>query len=159
VEPPESAAVRAVELALQRQGVEPATRWFDDGVATAQQAADALGVEIGAIANSLVFTLDGDVILILASGAHRVDTDWLGEQLGGTITRAKPAAVKDATGQVIGGVAPMGHPAPIRTIIDTSLADYPEIWASAGHPHAVFATTYAELLRIAGATPSAVVAG
>ena len=156
---PESASVEAVERALADAGVDPKTRWFDDGVATAQQAADALGIEIGAIANSLVFTLDGDVILVLASGAHRVDTEWLGERLGGTIARAKPAEVKNATGQVIGGVAPLGHPAPLRTIIDEALAVYPEIWASAGHPHAVFATTYDELARITGATPSPVVAG
>jgi prolyl-tRNA editing enzyme YbaK/EbsC (Cys-tRNA(Pro) deacylase) len=156
---PQSLSVSAVESSLRDKGIVPKTRWFDDGVATAQQAADALGVEIGAIANSLVFTLDGDVILILASGAHRVDTEWLGKRLGGTIARAKPAEVKDATGQVIGGVAPLGHPAPIRTIIDEALAVYPEIWASAGHPHAVFATTYDELARITGATPSAVDAG
>lgn len=156
---PQSAAFEAVERALADQGVAPKTRWFDDGVATAQQAADALGVEIGAIANSLIFTLDGDIILILASGAHRVDTEWLGERLGGTIARAKPAEVKDATGQVIGGVAPLGHPATLRTIVDESLAAYPEIWASAGHPHAVFATTYVELVRITGGTPSPVVAG
>lgn len=154
--PPESASVDAVERALAAQGIEPRTRWFDDSTSTAQQAADALGVEVGAIANSLIFALDGDIILILGSGAHRVDTAWLGAQLGGALERAKPAEVKAATGQIIGGVAPVGHPAPIRTWVDTALADYPELWASAGHPHAVFATSYDELVRITGGTPTAV---
>jgi prolyl-tRNA editing enzyme YbaK/EbsC (Cys-tRNA(Pro) deacylase) len=156
MEHPTSPSVEAVERALVANGVEPRTRWFDDSTSTAQQAADALGVEVGAIANSLIFALDGDVILILASGAHRVDTEWLGTQLGGTLERAKPADVKEATGQIIGGVAPVGHPRPIRTWVDTALAEYPQVWASAGHPHAVFATTFDELVRITGGTPTAV---
>ena len=80
--------------------------------------ADALGVEVGQITNSLVFTIDDEPILVLTSGAHRVDTDWLGDRLGGTIRRASKETVKAATGQVIGGVAPVGHPAPVRTIVD-----------------------------------------
>ena len=93
---------------------------------------------------------------MLTSGAHRVDTAWLGEQLGGHIARASKEMVKEATGQVIGGVAPLGHPAPVRTLVDTALAGYDVVWAAAGHAHTVFATSYDELLRVTGGTPTAV---
>ncbi len=121
-----------------REGLEPSIVWFDDAVTTAQLAADALGVEVGQIANSLVFTIDDEPILVLTSGAHRVDTEWLGVQLGGVIRRASKETVKEATGQVIGGVAPVGHPAPVRTVVDVELADYDEVWAAAGHAKTVF---------------------
>jgi prolyl-tRNA editing enzyme YbaK/EbsC (Cys-tRNA(Pro) deacylase) len=148
-------AVAKVRLALQQHGIDPEVRWFDDAATTAQAAAHALGIEIGAIANSLIFTLDGAPLLVLTSGAHRVDTAWLGERLGGTIGRAAKDQVKEATGQVIGGVAPVGHPSPIRTLVDVDLATYPVVWAAAGHAHTVFPTSFAELLRITGgeATP------
>ena len=149
-------AVVRVREALNGFGLAPDIRWFDDATPTAQAAADALGIEVGAIANSLIFTLDGAPLLVLTSGAHRVDTAWLGEQLGGTIKRASADTVKDATGQVIGGVAPLGHPAPIRTLVDLALADYPTVWAAAGHAHTVFPTTYDELLRMTGGEPAAV---
>jgi prolyl-tRNA editing enzyme YbaK/EbsC (Cys-tRNA(Pro) deacylase) len=121
-------------------------------VRTAAEAAAALGIEVGAIANSLVFALDGEPILVMTSGSHRVDTAWLGAQLGGTITRADAALVKSATGQVIGGVAPVGHPAPLRTWVDAQLADFDELWAAAGHAHAVFPLTFDELVRVTGGT-------
>ena len=149
-------AVDRVRVALQKQGIDPEVRWFDDAATTAVAAAAALGIEVGAIANSLVFTLDDSPLLVMTSGAHRVDTAWLGEQLGGTIGRADAALVKLATGQVIGGVAPIGHPAPLRTIVDTALADFPQVWAAAGHAHTVFPTTYDELVRITGGEPHAV---
>ena len=150
-------AVDLVRLALNAQGLDPEIRWFDDAATTAVAAAAALGIEVGAIANSLVFTLDGAPLLVLTSGAHRVDTAWLGEQLGGTIGRASKDLVKEATGQVIGGVAPLGHPAPIRTLVDEALAGYPVVWAAAGHAHTVFPTTFAELLRLTGGTATPVV--
>ncbi|WP_210418404.1 YbaK/EbsC family protein [Agromyces intestinalis] len=150
---PSHPAVERVAVALAARGVTPEITWFDDAVTTAQLAADALGIEVGQIANSLVFTLDGEPILVLTSGAHRVDTAWLGEQLGGTIARASKDLVKDATGQVIGGVAPVGHPAPVRTIIDTMLAEHDVVWAAAGHAKTVFPTTFDELVRITGGTP------
>ncbi len=149
-------AVGRVEEALKANGVEPRTKWFESATPTAVSAAAELGVEVGAIANSLVFTIDGEPLLVMTSGAHRVDTAWLGARLGGTIRRAEAETVKEATGQTIGGVAPVGHPAPIRTIVDTALADYPEVWAAAGHAHTVFATTFDELLRITGGEPSPV---
>ncbi|WP_349897914.1 YbaK/EbsC family protein [Parafrigoribacterium soli] len=147
---PTHAAVAAVESALAARGSTPRTRWFEESTGTASEAASALGVELGAIVKSLLFMLDDQLILILSSGAHRVDTELLGAQLGGTLTRASANLVKERTGQSIGGVAPLGHPQAIRTIIDVSLADYGEVWASAGHPRAVFATTFDELVRITG---------
>ena len=149
-------AVDRVRQALNAHGLDPEIRWFDDATTTAVAAAAALGIEVGAIANSLVFTLDGEPLLVLTSGAHRVDTAWLGERLGGTIGRASKDLVKEATGQVIGGVAPLGHPSPIRTLVDEDLAAYPVVWAAAGHAHTVFPTTFAELLRLTGGVATAV---
>ena len=149
-------SVDRVADALAGHGLTPEIVWFDDAVTTAQLAADALGVEVGQIANSLVFMLDDEPILVLTSGAHRVDTVWLGDELGGVIRRASKDDVKAATGQVIGGVAPVGHPSPVRTFVDTDLARYDEIWAAAGHAKTVFPTTFDELVRITGGTPRAV---
>jgi len=130
-----------------------------DSVHTAALAAQALGCDVGAIANSLLFAgyaeEDGDAvpILILTSGAHRVDVAKTAEAVGLVrLARAKPEFVKEATGQVIGGVSPIAHPAPIRTYVDPTLRRYPEIWAAAGHPAAVFSSTYDELLALTGAT-------
>lgn len=149
-------SVQQVQAALADHGLRPEITWFDDAVTTAALAAEALGVEIGQIANSLIFTLDGEPVLVLTSGSHRVDTAWLGEQLDGTVGRASKETVKAATGQAIGGVAPLGHPAPVKTFVDTELARHPEIWAATGHPMTVFPTTYEDLVRITGATPTAV---
>ena len=124
---------------------------FDEGVHTAAAAAAALGVEVGQIANSLIFDADGAPLLVLTSGAHRVDTRKVAAALGvAKLGRAKPEFVRLHTGQPIGGVAPVGHPKPVRTLVDTALAGYPEIWAAGGVPRAVFPITYAELLRVTG---------
>lgn len=153
---PEHPSVVRVRDALAAQGLTPEIRWFDDAATTARAAADALGIEVGAIANSLVFDLDGEPVLVLTSGAHRVDTEWLGARLGGTLGRASKELVKQATGQVIGGVAPVGHPAPLRTLVDSALADHQVVWAAAGHAHTVFPTSYDQLLSITGGEPTAV---
>ena len=153
---PEHPAVVRVEAALAEAGVVTQVVWLDGAAKTAAEAAAALGIEVGAIANSLVFLLDGEPVLVMTSGAHRVDTAWLGEQIGGKFSRADAALVKSATGQVIGGVAPVGHPQALRTLVDTALEQYPQIWAAAGHAHTVFPTTYAELLRITSGTPTPV---
>lgn len=150
-------AVARVREALAKHGVSPEIVWFDEAATTAQAAAASLGVEVGAIANSLIFTLDGQPILVLTSGAHRVDTAWLGERLGGELGRASKEVVREATGQVIGGVAPVGHPLPVRTLVDVALAGYPAVWAAAGHAHTVFSTSYEQLLRITGGEATAVV--
>jgi prolyl-tRNA editing enzyme YbaK/EbsC (Cys-tRNA(Pro) deacylase) len=125
-----------------------------DSVHTAALAAEALGCEVGAIANSLLFDDGGSPVLILTSGAHRVDTDVVRERIGaGSLRRAKPEFVKEHTGQVIGGVSPLGHPRPVPTYLDPWLQKYDVVWAAAGHPAAVFSTSYDELLTLTGATP------
>jgi prolyl-tRNA editing enzyme YbaK/EbsC (Cys-tRNA(Pro) deacylase) len=124
-----------------------------DSVHTAALAAEALGCEVGAIANSLVFDADGGPVLILTSGGHRVDTAKVAATLGvERLRRASPEFVRTHTGQVIGGVSPIGHPAPVPTYLDPWLRTYDEIWAAAGHPAAVFSTTYDELIAMTGAT-------
>jgi prolyl-tRNA editing enzyme YbaK/EbsC (Cys-tRNA(Pro) deacylase) len=125
-----------------------------DSVHTAALAAAALGCEVGAIANSLLFDAEGTPVLVLTSGAHRVDTRATAERIGVTrLTRASPEFVRQHTGQVIGGVSPIGHPAEIATYVDTWLQRHPVVWAAAGHPATVFSTTYDELLALTGATP------
>jgi prolyl-tRNA editing enzyme YbaK/EbsC (Cys-tRNA(Pro) deacylase) len=124
-----------------------------DSVHTAALAAEALGCEVGAIANSLLFDADGSAVLILTSGAHRVDVDKVTATLGvESLRRAKPEFVREQTGQVIGGVSPIGHPAPVPTYLDPWLRKYDVVWAAAGHPAAVFSTTYDELLAMTDAT-------
>lgn len=153
----EHRSVERVRIVLEGVGITPQVRHIPDGARTAAEAAAAVGVEVGAIANSLVFVADGEPILVMTSGGHRVDTALLAERIGvGEIGRATPEIVKAATGQVIGGVAPVGHPAPLRTFIDPVLETFPEIWAAAGHSHAVFPLTYADLVRITGGTVVAV---
>ncbi|WP_183095469.1 YbaK/EbsC family protein [Nocardioides stalactiti] len=125
-----------------------------DAVHTAALAAEALGCEVGAIANSLLFDAGGTPILILTSGAHRVDTQKTATALGvDKLRRATPEFVREHTGQVIGGVSPIGHPAPVPTHLDSWLQRYDVVWAAAGHPAAVFSTTYDELLTLTGASP------
>jgi prolyl-tRNA editing enzyme YbaK/EbsC (Cys-tRNA(Pro) deacylase) len=125
-----------------------------DSVHTAALAAEALRCEVGAIANSLLFDADGSPALILTSGAHRVDTAKVAAELGvEKLRRAAPEFVREHTGQVIGGVSPIAHPAPVPTYIDPWLQRYDEVWAAAGHPSAVFSTSYDELVQLTGATP------
>jgi prolyl-tRNA editing enzyme YbaK/EbsC (Cys-tRNA(Pro) deacylase) len=128
---------------------------LDDAVHTAAAAADALCVEVGQIANSLIFDADGGPLLVLTSGAHRVDTAKVAAGLGlAKLKRATPEFVREHTGQPIGGVAPVGHPKPVRTLVDTALRRYDSIWAAGGVPRAVFPISYAELLRVTAGTPA-----
>jgi prolyl-tRNA editing enzyme YbaK/EbsC (Cys-tRNA(Pro) deacylase) len=125
-----------------------------DSVHTAALAAEALGCEVGAIANSLLFDAGGRPVLILTSGAHRVDTALTARRIGvDRLARASADFVREHTGQVIGGVSPIGHPAPVPTYVDGWLRRHEVVWAAAGHPATVFATTYDELLRLTGGTP------
>lgn len=124
---------------------------------TAALAAQQLGIDVGAIANSLIFAADGTPLLVLTSGGHRVNTAKVAALLGiSDLRRADPEFVRTHTGQAIGGVAPIGHPAPIGTLVDIELARYDEVWAAAGHPASVFPTTYDELLRITSGTAAEV---
>jgi len=157
----EHAAIARFRAELEARGGTGRIVVLPDSVHTAQLAADALGCEVGAIANSLLFTVptpeptgdgEGEPLLLLTSGAHRVDTDKVVAALGlTTLRRAKPDFVRRHTGQVIGGVSPFAHPAPVRTYLDPWLRRYDEIWAAAGHPAAVFSSTYEELQRMTGA--------
>jgi prolyl-tRNA editing enzyme YbaK/EbsC (Cys-tRNA(Pro) deacylase) len=146
--------VQRVADNLAAAGATGEIRILDEATPTAAAAAEYLGCEVGAIANSLIFDGDGSPVLILTSGAHRVDTAKVAAELGiGKLRRATPEFVRTHTGQAIGGVAPVGHPEPVRTLVDTSLDQYDEVWAAGGVPHSVFPTTYAELLRITDGTP------
>lgn len=138
----------------QRRGGQGEIVILPDSVHTAALAADALGCAVGAIANSLLFDADGSPVLILTSGDHRVDTTLAAERIGrGRLRRATPDFVREHTGQVIGGVSPLAHPAPVPTYLDSWLARHDVVWAAAGHPAAVFSTSYDELLALTGATP------
>ncbi len=149
--------VQAVHDALTAAGAIGRVRILPDAVTTATAAAAALGVDVGQIVNSLVFDADGAALLVLTSGAHRVDTAKVAALVGAAqVRRASPDFVREHTGQPIGGVAPLGHPQPVRTLIDLSLATYDEIWAAGGIPHAVFPTTFDELVRATAGTPAEV---
>jgi prolyl-tRNA editing enzyme YbaK/EbsC (Cys-tRNA(Pro) deacylase) len=144
---------RLVHEAIRAAGIHGDIVVLPDAAATAALAAAALGVEVGAIANSLVFECDGSPLLVMTSGAHRVNTAALAARLGrGTISRATPEMVREATGQAIGGVAPTGHPARLETIVDEALAAYPELWAAGGTPHTVFPLTFDQLVALTGGT-------
>ena len=160
----EHPSVRKVLAGLAEAGLPESAagvRILSDDVRTAALAAAALGIEVGAIANSLVFrAVVGDQVLPLlamTSGAHRADQRLLAEAIGADrVERADAEFVRTHTGQAIGGVAPIGHPAPIRTLVDTTLAHYPTVWAAAGHPKSVFPITYAELVELTSGTTTTV---
>lgn len=148
---------QAVAEELSRLAPEARVRELDASTRTAAEAAAALGCEAGAIANSLVFMAGDEPVLILASGAHRVDLRHVASAAGlPSLRRATPQEVRAATGQPIGGVAPVGHSTRLRTLVDVALETYPEVWAAAGTPHAVFASTFARLVAITGGEPVSV---
>ena len=147
----------AFAAVLRDLGVSGEVRELPESAPTAAAAAAQLGCEVGAIANSLVFSADGAPLLVMTSGAHRVDTGRVAQLIGAAaVRRADAGSVRAWTGQAIGGVGPVGHPAPIRTLVDTWLEKYDVIWAAAGHPHTVFPTTFEELVRITHGTPAEV---
>jgi prolyl-tRNA editing enzyme YbaK/EbsC (Cys-tRNA(Pro) deacylase) len=149
------ASAENVAKVLREHGAAGEVRELPEPAPTAATAAAQLGCEVGAIANSLLFNADGEPLLILTSGAHRVDTGKAAGLIGaGSVRRADPDFVRSATGQVIGGVAPVGHPQPVRTIVDTWLEKYDVVWAAGGHVHTVFPTSFSELVRITGGTPA-----
>ncbi len=130
-------------------GVEPNITFLDADAKTAAAAAGQLGCEVGAIANSLVFACDGSPLLVMASGAQRVDTGLLAGLLdASSITKASPQLVRSATDQAIGGVAPTGHPTKLPTIVDEALARFPVVWTAAGTPDTVMPLSYQQLVMI-----------
>jgi len=161
-----AAALRALGAGSAADGI----RVLPDAATTAASAAEQLGCDVGAIANSLVFAAvtdtdtdaDADAVtaspvLVMTSGAHRVDTDAVATLLGvQRVERASAEQVRTWTGQPIGGVAPVGHPTPIGTVVDVALMAYDQVWAAAGHPHTVFPLTFDELVRITDGTPAEV---
>jgi prolyl-tRNA editing enzyme YbaK/EbsC (Cys-tRNA(Pro) deacylase) len=155
--------VRAVQDALDAAGALDATgrpsrvRMLPAAVHTAVAAAAALDVQVAQIVKSLVFDAAGEPLLVLTSGAHRVDTGKAAATVGVEwVRRATAEYVREHTGQPIGGVAPLGHPKPLRTLVDEALSRHGEVWAAGGVPRAVFPTTYAELVRFTGAIPTEV---
>lgn len=149
-----AASIQNVRAALTSAGVRDTVTVFEDRVPTALAAAEALQCEVGAIADSLIFDLDGMPLLILASGAAKVDVNLVTALLDtGKIRRASPGFVHQHTGQRVGGVAPVGHPEKIETILDASLEQYPLLWAGAGEHNAMFSISYEELQRITDARP------
>ena len=147
----EQESVIRVREALAAAGVPGQVRRLDDSARTAKEAADALGIVPAQIASSLIFMADGQAVLVVASGGHRVDTGKVAAILGvDEVGKATADDVRAATSFAIGGVAPVGHPEPLRTIVDVALAQYDVVWAAGGHPHYVFPTSYDELLRITG---------
>lgn len=161
--------VLRVRQALDAAGVAAKIRFLDDGARTAAQAAASLGVGVAQIANSLLFVAvphaeaiggsDPFPVLVLASGGHRVDPVRVAALLAvEEVRRASPDLVRRATGFAIGGVSPVGHPHPLPALVDAHLAVLGEVWAAAGHPHAVFPTSHDELVRLTGGR-SADVAG
>lgn len=146
----------AVDAVLREAGVPGRVRVLDEAAPTAAAAAALVGVEVGAIANSLVFrTAEDEPLLVMTSGAHRVDTAKVAALVGTSrLARADADFVYAVTGQRIGGVAPVAHPRRLRTVVDTALAAYPQIWAAGGIPHAVFPTTFEELVLLTGGEPA-----
>jgi prolyl-tRNA editing enzyme YbaK/EbsC (Cys-tRNA(Pro) deacylase) len=146
----------AVDAALSAAGVAGRVKLLPRAAPTAVAAADQLGVDVGAIANSLIFaTADDEAVLVLTSGAHRVDPAKVAVLLGTSrVRRADPDLVRAATGQPIGGVAPVAHPTPLRTLVDLALRGYPQVWAAGGIPHAVFPTSFDELVALTRGLPA-----
>jgi prolyl-tRNA editing enzyme YbaK/EbsC (Cys-tRNA(Pro) deacylase) len=154
----EKAAVKRVIAALQKHGCAGQIKVLSDSARTAAEAAAALGIEVGQIASSLIFKLpDGSPLLVITSGRHRVDTDLVASNLGiEKLARVDADYVKEQSGFSIGGVAPIGWVCPATILIDQALNDYEVVWAAAGHPHAVYPTSFAELLAITSAKPMVV---
>lgn len=131
-------AVRQVVDALLEAGVETQPVEFEASTRTAEDAASALGVDVGQIVKSLLFVQGGEPALVLVSGANRASTPKLEAALGGVVIRADAGTVRRVTGYAIGGVPPVGHPEPLRTLIDADLLAYPTVYAAAGTPNSIF---------------------
>lgn len=149
---PLSNSARKVQKALDELGMHLQVIELPDSTRTAMEAAQAVGCEVGQIVKSLVFrTLEsGRPILVIASGPNRVDEKKVAERVGEPLGKANADFVRDQTGFVIGGVPPMGHTQTIETYIDADLLAYPQVWAAAGTPHAVFSLSPQELVRMTG---------
>ena len=145
------ANVQRVVDAAAALGLEVFPRTFPDGTRTAQEAADAIGVELGQIVKSLIFGVDGEIVLAYVSGANQLDETKLAEAAGGVMCQRVDAdVVRSATGFPIGGVPPFGHATPLRIFIDPDLLQYDEVWAAAGTWHDVFGIEPHKLVEASG---------
>ena len=152
----EKLAVKRVVAAKEKFGISGQIKVLTETAKSAAEAAAGLGIEVGQIASSIIFKLPSNSpLLVITSGRHRVDTELVAGNLGiEKLERVDADYVKENSGFSIGGVAPIGWiNAPSITLIDEALNDYDVIWAAAGHPHAVYPTSYAELLACTQATP------
>lgn len=155
----EKAAVRRFQEAATHLGIKGEIKILSDTARTAIDAANGLGIEVGQIASSLIFKLpSGNPLLVITSGRHRVDTDLVAKNLGiSELARADAHYVKEISGYSVGGVSPIGWTSqPEMTLIDEALSEYDVVWAAAGHPHAVFPTSFAELKSATQAKPARV---
>jgi len=155
----EKAAVKRFQEAATKLGVKGEVNILSETARTAVDAANGLGIEVGQIASSLIFKLpSGNPLLIITSGRHRVDTDLVAKNLGiAELGRADANYVKEVSGYSVGGVSPIGWTSqPEITLIDQALNDYPVVWAASGHPHAVYPTSFNELVACTGASPMVV---
>jgi len=144
---------RRVQEALEAAGSAARVVAVESSTRTAQEAAQSLGVDAGQIVKSLVFVADDEPVLLLVAGDHRVDPNRAGRALNAnSVKRADADMVRDATGFPIGGVAPVGHPRPMRTVVDKSLERFDVIWAAAGTLNAVFPTSLDELTALTNGT-------
>ncbi len=152
----ENASVIRVQSFLAKAGIANQIVALSDSARTAAEAAEVLGIEVGQVASSIVFKLPSEsALLIITSGRHRVDTKLVASVLGvEKLHRADADFVRDVSGFAIGGVSPLGWiNMPGVILIDEALNDYEVVWAAAGHPHAVYPTTFSELIRYTGGTP------
>jgi prolyl-tRNA editing enzyme YbaK/EbsC (Cys-tRNA(Pro) deacylase) len=144
--------VTRVVDAGRRLGIDVVPRTFPAGTKTARDAADAIGCEVGQIVKSLIFAVDGELVLAYVSGANRLDEDRLARAAGGLrCARVDADAVRAATGFPIGGVPPFGHATPLRVFVDPDLLAYDEVWAAAGTWHDVFPLAPQQLVDVTGA--------
>ena len=154
----ENASVARVQGLMKELGMSGEITALTDSARTAKEAAEALGIEVGQVASSIVFKLDDESpLLVITSGRHKVDTDLVAKKLGQSkLHRVDADYVKEKSGFSIGGVSPIGWLSEATILIDEALNDYDVVWAAAGHPHSVFPTTYAELIACTGAKPMVV---
>lgn len=143
-------SVERVRAALREAGHADTVAAFPDGTRSAAEAAAAVGCDVAQIAKSIVFRAGTRPVLVIASGANRVDTAKVAAAAGVTVKRADGSWVRDVTGFAIGGVAPLGHLTPPIVLLDEDLFRHDRVWAAAGSPMHVFETTPEALLRLSG---------
>jgi prolyl-tRNA editing enzyme YbaK/EbsC (Cys-tRNA(Pro) deacylase) len=150
-----STSAQRVQDALDAAGIDTAIVEYDVPARTSAQAAEVLGCTVGQIAKSLVFKAQsGRPVLVIASGANRVDEAKVARLVGEPIGKADAAFVREATGYAIGGIPPLGHVKPLEPLIDRDLLGFDVVYAAGGTPHAMFPIAPEALVRVSGGTPA-----